>query len=816
MRRLPVSSAPGVSRLAVGAAPPLQISRISRVLGSCPARPLPSLGFRSSLLLVGLTATLALSNPVVTAAQSISSELSSDASLNPPPPVAPASVSRTDLGRATVRAIKLVEPLRLDGVLDEAVYETNLPIDGFIQTIPLEGQPVSERTEAWVLYDDENVYLACRCWDSAGPEGWIANEMRRDTNGLRENDFFGAIFDTFKDRRNGFNFYANMLGARNDQWVTDEGNPNQDWNPVWSVRTGRFDGGWTVEMAIPFKSLRYLSGDNQTWGIQMRRAIRRKNEYAHLAFVPASTGGRGSINRVSAAADLVGLDLPSAGKNIEIKPYATSDLTSDYTRTPALSNEFDADWGGDVKLGITANITADLTYNTDFAQVEVDERQVNLTRFSLSFPEKREFFLEGRGTFDFGRSGGGGGGGGGGGFPGGGGGGAAPQVFYSRRIGLSDGEAVPILGGGRVTGKAGRFGFGLMNVQTDRVTGLTPETNFGVVRVKRDVLRRSNIGALFTNRSKSTQVDGTNQVYGVDGNFNFGQTTNFGGFYAQSRTPGLNSDNESYVGRANYAGDTYGLGGEYIVVGDNFNPEVGLVRRDDFRRYSTTARYSPRPQSIDWIRQFRLDGGYQRIEGLGSGVLETEVWSTGFNVEFENSDQVGVDGAVNFERLDNPLRVSSDVSIPAGDYDFNSITFQYSFGGQRRMSGSMSLEVGEFYDGTIRAVRFSRGRISVLDQFSLEPSVSYNDVKLPAGDFTTTVFGLRADYAFTPLMFVGGLVQYDSDSDSFGSNLRFRWEYAPGSEFFAVYTDERTTVGSGYPELENRAFVLKINKLFRF
>ena len=262
--------------------------------------------------------------------------------------------------------------------------------------------------------------------------------------------------------------------------------------------------------------------------------------------------------------------------------------------------------------------------------------------------------------------------------------------------------------------------------------------------------------------------------------------------------------------------DCYGLTGDYTVVGDNFNPEIGLVRRDDFRRYSTTARFSPRPQSIESIRQFRLTGRYERIESLDAGVLETEVWNTALGVEFENSDRLSVFGAVNFERLEVPLQVSSAVSVPVGDYDFKSATFQYSLGGQRRVSGSFSFEIGEFYDGTIRAVRYSRGRISVTDQFSLEPSVSYNDVKLPAGDFATTVLGLRADYAFTPLMFVGGLVQYDSDSDSFSSNLRFRWEYAPGSEFFAVYTDERATVGGGFPTLENRAFVLKINRLLRF
>ena len=379
---------------------------------------------RVSFSLLALIAALAMWSPVSTdgqARRSGEARLSSDARLNPPGPVAPATIARTDNGRATVRAVRLTEPLNVDGVLDEAAYQTP-PISGFIQTLPLEGEPASERTEAWVFYDDENLYLVCRCWDSAPPEEWIANEMRRDTPQLRQNDTFGALFDTFHDRRNGFNFYTNPLGARADQWITDEGNPNTDWNPVWFVRTGRFDGGWTAEMAIPFKSLRYLSGEGQTWGIQIRRVIRRKNEYAYLGFVPASTGGSTSIFRVSAAADLVGLDLPSAGKNIEIKPYATSSLTSDLTLTEPKSNEIEGDWGGDIKFGITANITADLTYNTDFAQVEVDERQVNLSRFSLLFPEKREFFLEGRGTFDFGsppltrgRGGGGGGGFGGGG-----------------------------------------------------------------------------------------------------------------------------------------------------------------------------------------------------------------------------------------------------------------------------------------------------------------------------------------------------------------------------------------------------------------
>ncbi len=388
-------------------------------------------------------------------------------------------------------------------------------------------------------------------------------------------------------------------------------------------------------------------------------------------------------------------------------------------------------------------------------------------------------------------------------------------MFYSRRIGLSGSDPVPILAGGRVTGKAGPLGFGMLNVQTERIAGVTPATNFSVVRVKSDVLRRSTIGALFTNRSRSLAGDGTNQAYGMDANFGFGQAVSFSGFYARERSE-LGGAQESYIGRASYDGDTYGLGGDYLVVEDDFNPEVGLVRRDNFRRYSSSARYSPRPQSIDWIRQFTLDARYERIESLDLGALETEGWSGGLNVEFENSDMVGVRGSLNVERLDSPLQVSSEVAVPAGDYEFNSLTFQYAFGGQRRAAGQASLEIGEFYDGSITTVQIQRGRISLHNRLSLLPSISYNDVRLPAGDFNATVVGVRADFAFTPRMFAGGLIQYDSDSDSFSSNLRFRWEYAPGSEFFAVYTDERSTVGSGIPDLQNRAFVLKINRLLRF
>jgi hypothetical protein len=699
--------------------------------------------------------------------------------------------------RRVVRAVRRDEPLRVDGRLDEPVYQQVTPVEEFIQTVPNEGAPSTERSQAWVFFDATTLYVSCRCWDDAPPERWVANELRRDTAQLRQNDHFGVILDTFHDRRNGFFFYTNPLGARADTAVTDEGGNNADWNPVWEVRTGRFDGGWTVEMAIPFKSLRYTSGTNQTWGINFRRSIRRKNEWDHLTALPAADGGSVAVMRLSAAADLVGLDLPSAGKNLELKPYGISSLTTDRLRTPVLNNDPDAQFGGDVKYGISANLTADVTYNTDFAQVEVDEQQVNLTRFSLSYPEKRDFFLEGRGIFDFAR---------GSGFGSGGGAAAVPTMFYSRRIGLNGSHVIPIDIGERVTGKVGPVGIGLMNIQTgDEAISATPSTNFTVVRVKRDILRRSTIGMIFANRSKSVVADGANQTYGVDAGFSLFQNVSLAAYYARTSTPDRRGDDASYFGRFEYGGDRYGARAEYLVVGDNFNPEVGLVRRDDFKRTFGSLRFSPRPRSIQAVRQFTWEASVEYFEN-GAGNLETRQQSGTFTTEFENSDRIG---------LETPFAIAKGVTIPPGGYTFTSASASYSLGQQRRLSGALSAEAGEFYDGDILTFGISSARLSMTHQLSIEPSLSVNRVHLPAGDFTTKLVRARTDFAFTALMSASALLQYSASDRTFSSNLRFRWEYRPGSELFVVYTDERDTLTPGFPGLRNRAFVLKINRLFR-
>ncbi len=739
---------------------------------------------------------------------------------SPAPPLAPATIARDALRRATLRAVRLTDALDMDGVLDEDVYATVPSFGDFIQQIPLAGEPSTERTEAWVFYDASHVYVAGRLWDSASEAQWVVNEMRRDSPTLFQNEYFSAVFDTFYDRRNAVGFMVNPIGGFSDVEIVDERPSSMDWNPVWTVRTGRFDGGWTVEMQIPFKSIRFRPGQTQLWGLQLGRHIRWKNERTYLTPVPIS-GGPGEM-WVSAGSTLTGIEVPAGNRTFEIKPYAIGSLATDVNAVPLVSNDGDGDFGVDVKYGLTQNLTADFTYNTDFAQVEVDEQQVNLTRFSLFFPEKREFFLESRGTFDFGRGarfGGGGGGGGGTRRPGGGGfggGGDAPTVFFSRRIGLEQGQTVPILAGGRLTGKAGKFSLGALNIQTDDAPGVGAlSTNFTVLRVKRDILRRSAIGAIFTGRSVSTVGPGSNEVYGLDGTFAFYDNVNFNGYYARSHTPGLDADDASYQGVFTYNGDLYAFQLDHLLVGDNFNPEIGFLRRDDFRRTFTTGQYSPRPRSIRAVRQFTVGGSLDYIEN-GAGQVETRIAQARFSTEFENSDRIGFDVQDNYEFLAQPFPIASDVTIPSGAYAFQDVFASYSMGTQRRFSGTFSFQRGGFFSGHITAYGYRRGRIEITPQFSFEPSISVNRIDLPEGAFTATLVQTRLTYTLTPRTFFSGLLQYNSSTNTLSTNLRLRWEYQPGSELFVVYNDQRDTELRGTPFLENRAFIIKLTRLFRF
>jgi hypothetical protein len=727
----------------------------------------------------------------------------------PPPPEPPATITRDDKGQVTIRAVRITESLRTDGNLEENVYRSIAPMSGFIQTNPRYGEPATEQTEVWIFFDDDNLYVSARCHDSQPEERWVANEMRRDNTGIVRNENFSVILDTFYDRRNGFLFEITPIDGFWDSVVTNERSPGMtEWNPIWQRKSGRFPGGWTAEMAIPFKSLRYKPGATQVWGINIRRTVRWKNEESFIGRMPQNSGS--VIFQVSRAATLVGLDVPPGSKNLEIKPYGIASLTTDRRATPALSKKRDGNAGFDLKYGVTQNLTADFTYNTDFAQVEVDEQQVNLTRFNLFFPEKREFYLEGQGLFDFG-----------GGASSAGAGRATagtviPLLFFSRRIGFNQNRLIPVDAGGRLTGKVGKFSVGLMDVRTgDEATSHTPATNFLVMRVKRDILRRSSIGALVTDRSKASLGGGSAQSYGLDTSLGFYTNLNINAYLAKTQNPGVTSGDTSYRAGLNYNGDRYGVEVERLTVGANFNPEVGFLTRSDFHRSFASFRFSPRPRSDGRVRKYSYQGDYEYFSD-GDGRLESRNGTANFGIEFQNSDRFNVIYDHFYELLVNPFRIAPAVAIPVGGYGFQNMQATMALGNQRKLSGNLSMGRGSFYGGTRTTASYGAGRFEVSPRFSLEPTVSRNWVDLPYGEFTTTLLANRATFTATPLMAFSGLLQYNSTNKSLSSNLRVRWEYTPGSELFVVYTDEHDTLPIGTPDLKNRALVVKINRLLRF
>ncbi len=736
----------------------------------------------------------------------------------PPAPVAPEVITRNESGQATVRAVRLTGEFSLDGDLTDSIYGTVPSMSGFVQMEPNAGEPATEETEAWVFFDEENVYVAARAWDSTPESNWLLNEMRRDSSYVLQNDGIGFSFDTFYDRRSSVVFDVTPIGGRMDGQVNNDGSYSREWNPIWDFRTGRFEGGWSFEASIPFKSLRYRQGSTQVWGFVMRRDVMWKNEMSYL--IPLDPGlGRGGLLQASAWPAMVGLEAPESGNLLEIKPYVIGDVNSDFSLSQIGSTQTGGAAGLDVvKYGLTENLTADFTFNTDFAQVEADEQQVNLTRFSLFFPEKRDFFIENQGAFTFGsggrrsRSGG---------SP------DAPILFYSRRVGLSQGLEVPLRAGGRLTGRAGAYTIGMLNIQTgEEPAAGARSTNFSVMRVRRDFLRRSSIGAILTHRSVSTTspVLGSNLVVGLDTALAFYDNLGINGYWAKTETTGVDGEDTSYSADLRYNGDRYGVAAEHLFIDKQFSPEAGFVRRDDMRKSFGSFRFSPRPRGLTSVRKFTWEGSYNYITDA-DGIVETREPEGRFNIEFENSDQFNLVHTRTYDFLKEPFRIEHDVTIPVGSYDFSNTGISYAFGSQRRVSGNLMFERGTFYGGTKTTLAIGGGgrcfacggRVYLSPKLSLEPGVSLNWVDVPEGRFTTTLATTRSTYTMTPFMFVSALVQYNSSLNSLSTNIRLRWEYQPGSELFIVYNEQRDTlVPNRFTGLDNRALIVKLNRLFRF
>ncbi len=728
----------------------------------------------------------------------------------PPPPTLPETVARDAEGRTTVRAVRLQEPLRLDGTLDEPIYEQIHPMSGFTQIEPRPGETAKEQTDVWLFFDGQNIYVSARAWDS-DPASIVATELRRDNNTIfNGNDIVAFALDTFYDRRNSILLTVNPAGGRQDGQVTNERQYNGDWNPIWSVKTGRFDRGWTLEAAIPFKSIRYRGGTGQLWGFNVLRVKRSTTEISFLRAVPPARGQQ-AINQNSLAATVVGLDAPLAGRPLDLKPYVTSRVTSDLRATPQVRNDVGKDAGLDLKYALTQGVTADLTVRTDFAQVEADEQQVNLTRFSLFFPEKRDFFLENQGIFSFG------------GIANSGntaGTTDAPILFYSRRIGLNNGSVVPLRAGGRVTGQVGPWSLGVIDIGTgDDATAtraaLTPATNFSVVRLRRNVLRRGTLGFIGTGRSVGQNGGGGNVAYGVDGVFPFFQSLLINTYWARTDSPGRRGDDTSYRGQLDYNADRYGVTLERIGVGADFNPEAGFVRRGAMTRSSALARFSPRLTGSTRIRKLSYTVSTSFTDGSTDGRLESREHAGEFGIDFLNGDKLLVGYSDVYELLRRPFRLNG-VTFAPGGYDFDNLKVNYNMAQQHPVGANITAERGRFYDGTKTSLSIARGRVRMSRQLSVEPTWSVNHVTSDHGRFTTQLAGARVTYTMTPLMFTSALMQYSTSAGTVSVNARLRWEYQPGSELFVVYNEERDTLAPRFPSAMNRAFIVKVNRLFRY
>ncbi len=697
----------------------------------------------------------------------------------------------------SIAALHTEDDLRVDGVFDEAAWSTAMAGGGFVQHDPYDGVPATEDTEIRVLYTSSTLYVAVIAHDSK-PEAITAREMSRD-GALRRDDSIILLLDTFHDGRNAYFFETNPNGARGDALITDEGRDvNFEWDGIWAVASRTTATGWQAEFAIPFSTLRYEPG-LETWGLQVSRQVQRLREESFWAPAPREA----DVFRMSLAGDLTGIDLRSPSRQLDVKPYIVAAARQD--EETDTSSE-DADLGLDIKWGITRGLTLDLTYNTDFAEVEVDDQRVNLTRFSLFFPEKREFFLENAGIFEFGqrsgrRS-----------F-----GSPLLKIFFSRRIGLVDGERVPIEWGTRLTGRMGEWSLGVLDVQTDSLVteelDIFGETNFGVVRVKRNLGERSSIGAIYTRRSERGAAD--NQVYGIDADWNPTDRINVNGFFAQSDDDDLRTSDDTAVGaKASFEGRELTAGLEVQQIEGDFNPEVGFLLREDIRRYKPQIEWNPRIEKAG-IRSlsFEIQSEYvEKIDGpLESHNLELTYFGVrtfkndGFRLRIERDD----------ERLFEEFEISDGVIIAPGRYTSDPRFGIFGFTSEARLfSMRGGLERGGFLSGDRDSV-FLRLAARPSKFFRASTGYSYNMVDLPEGQFSTHVVNQRFDVSFTPDLLWNSTVQWNDANDTLGINLRLNWIYRPGADLFVVYNQTWDTPAGATTTTRDRAFLVKFTYLFR-
>lgn len=696
-----------------------------------------------------------------------------------------------------LHAHRINSALHIDGLLNEPFWQEAPFAHGFRQNQPQEGEASTEQTEVRVLYDAQNLYIGVLCRDRE-PDKIVAQKLQRD-GGLEDDDMFAFLLDTYHDKRNAYFFATNPNGAEEDGQLVDGAfDADYDWDGVWEVRAQIHDAGWSAEFKIPFWNLKFNSVAEQSWGINFTRIIKRKTEQANWA--SWSRDNLGGFLRVSRAGDLLHLQDLQPGRNLQIKPYALGKVFRENLHTPAPSGSEKFDAGLDVKYGVSSNLTLDLTANTDFAQVEADVEQINLTRFPLFFPEKREFFLESASTFQFGEQN----------FFG-----PPPiQLFYSRRIGIqSFGEIVPILAGGRLTGKQGPYELGLLDILTDEKNG-APRSHFSVVRVNRDVSQRSKVGLMFTNRANLGRNH--QQAYGADANIWLSNPLAFQSFFAQTHASQTGQTLTAWKIGLDFTKDHWGWFASHMAIDKNFDPGVGFVLRSDIRRTFLTFRVSPQPNG-SFLRRSNIFQSFTHLAKIDGRLQDWDYRLTFFN-QLTNGDNLNFGYGRIFERLEQRFDFRPALPIPAGDYNNNSLSADYQSSAKRRLTIFGSVFWREFYDGDL----FNWGGgfgFSPNAHWSFRLNYDRNQVDLPSGVLNTDLLALRVNWAFSTRFFLNTLLQYNSETNELSTNLRLNFIHSPGSDLFIVYNESRGREDEDFSDglpARNREVILKFTRLLRF
>jgi len=692
----------------------------------------------------------------------------------------------------------------VDGRLDDDAWQDAPALGGFVQRTPHDGQPATQRTEVRVLYDDHALYVGVWAYDDQ-PSAIVPGESIRDYD-LAQSDAILLVLDTFRDEKNGFVFGTNPAGIEYDGQIVNQGEGagrqgqgnltgqrmqigsgggfNLNWDGSWTVGASRDERGWYAEFGIPFSTLRYAGGGVQDWGFNVARRIRRTNEESFWSPISREF----DLYRVSEAGTLAGIR-PPAGRSVRVTPYVLGSTSRDYQ---AGQTAFDnnQEIGGDAKVQMTSSLTLDMTYNTDFAQVEVDDVQTNLTRFDLFFPEKRPFFLENAGFFSVGTS--------------------ETELFFSRRIGISeDGAPVPIRGGGRVSGKAAGVNMGLLYIRTQGLEGIESGSAFSVARLAKELPNRSSVGGLFVQRDALGTGGDVNRTYAVDGKLGIGQALTFTSFVARTDTPGSAGRDDAYHIDGALLTREWEANLEYHQVGYDFNPGVGFLPRAGYRRYSARALQHIFPEHLLGLREIRPHFQYNTYRDLDSGFEETARLHVDSHFEWPNGTLFSPAMNWNREGLEEPFEIAEGIVVPPGTYDGWAAAWHFYTNQAAPAAVEARLDWGSLLSGTRHggSVLFT-----VRNGSSLSTAVrfEYNDVNLAEGAFITRLAGLRLGYFFTPRVFLQSLVQYSDQADAWSANVRFGWLNTAGTGLFIVFNDSH-----GVDALEgplNRAFVIKYSR----